>query len=146
MEPCFTRCLCVLKLHFLSSKLSERMKIVDVVGARVFKDGERLITQVRCWDTRRWVFSLRETTTAQNVTSVSAAFCACKGEEADCFYVVESGEVKIMITSQVSASDNASASNASCLSPLMCAGLTGSFVSVAGEGGPAGRGGGGSLL
>uniref|UniRef100_G3N899 cAMP-dependent protein kinase type II regulatory subunit n=1 Tax=Gasterosteus aculeatus aculeatus TaxID=481459 RepID=G3N899_GASAC len=62
----FIECVPLLK----SLELSERMKIVDVVGARVFKDGERLITQ---------------------------------GEEADCFYVVESGEVKIMITSQAKA-------------------------------------------
>lgn len=31
---------------FSLHKLSERMKIVDVLGARVFKDGECLITQV----------------------------------------------------------------------------------------------------
>lgn len=31
-------------------QLSERMKIVDVLGARGFKDGERIITQVRSWD------------------------------------------------------------------------------------------------
>lgn len=29
-------------------KLSERMKIVDVLGARAYKDGERIITQVHC--------------------------------------------------------------------------------------------------
>ncbi|KAM6946592.1 protein kinase, cAMP-dependent, regulatory, type II, alpha, B [Lycodopsis pacificus] len=59
----FIECVPLLK----SLELSERMKIVDVVGARVFKDGERLITQE---------------------------------EEADCFYIVESGEVKIMIKSK----------------------------------------------
>lgn len=26
------------------------MKIVDVLGAHVFKDGERLIMQVQCWE------------------------------------------------------------------------------------------------
>ncbi|KAM4587402.1 protein kinase, cAMP-dependent, regulatory, type II, alpha, B [Odontesthes bonariensis] len=56
----FIECVPLLK----SLELSERMKIVDVLGARVFKDGERIITQ---------------------------------GEKADCFYIVESGEVKIMI-------------------------------------------------
>ncbi|XP_056292685.1 protein kinase, cAMP-dependent, regulatory, type II, alpha, B [Pseudoliparis swirei] len=62
----FIECVPLLK----SLELSERMKIVDVVGARVFKDGECLITQ---------------------------------GDEADCFYIVESGEAKIMIKSKVSA-------------------------------------------
>ncbi|XP_075966763.1 cAMP-dependent protein kinase type II-alpha regulatory subunit-like isoform X2 [Anarhichas minor] len=62
----FIECVPLLK----SLELSERMKIVDVVGARVFKDGERLITQE---------------------------------EEADCFYIVESGEVKIMIKSKTKA-------------------------------------------
>ncbi|KAG7494104.1 cAMP-dependent protein kinase type II-alpha regulatory subunit-like [Solea senegalensis] len=47
-----------------SLELSERMKIVDVLGARAFKDGECVITQ---------------------------------GETADCFYIVESGEVRITI-------------------------------------------------
>ncbi|KAM8914679.1 protein kinase, cAMP-dependent, regulatory, type II, alpha, B [Spinachia spinachia] len=62
----FIECVPLLK----SLELSERMKIVDVVGARAFKDGERLITQ---------------------------------GEDADCFYIVESGEVKIMIKSHTKA-------------------------------------------
>uniref|UniRef100_A0A3P8UIA0 cAMP-dependent protein kinase type II regulatory subunit n=1 Tax=Cynoglossus semilaevis TaxID=244447 RepID=A0A3P8UIA0_CYNSE len=47
-----------------SLELPERMKIVDVLGARVYKDGERVISQ---------------------------------GEKADCFYMVESGEVRITI-------------------------------------------------
>ncbi|XP_037303703.1 protein kinase, cAMP-dependent, regulatory, type II, alpha, B [Pungitius pungitius] len=62
----FIECVPLLK----SLELSERMKLVDVVGARAFKDGERLITQ---------------------------------GEDADCFYIVESGEVKITITSRTKA-------------------------------------------
>ncbi|CAL8338564.1 unnamed protein product [Merluccius merluccius] len=51
-----------------SLELSERMRIVDVLGARVFQDEECIITQ---------------------------------GERADCFYIVESGEVKIMIKSKL---------------------------------------------
>uniref|UniRef100_A0AAY4CN05 cAMP-dependent protein kinase type II-alpha regulatory subunit n=1 Tax=Denticeps clupeoides TaxID=299321 RepID=A0AAY4CN05_9TELE len=47
-------------------ELSERMKIVDVLGVKSFQDGERIIM----------------------VTS-------------DCFYIVESGEVKIMMKSKV---------------------------------------------
>ncbi|KAM7402125.1 hypothetical protein PAMP_017392 [Pampus punctatissimus] len=66
-----------------SLELSERMKIVDVLGARGFKDGERIITQ---------------------------------GESADCFYVVESGEVKIMIKSKTKAGqqDNTGVEVARC--------------------------------
>ncbi|XP_041837256.1 protein kinase, cAMP-dependent, regulatory, type II, alpha, B [Melanotaenia boesemani] len=60
MYETFIECVPLLK----SLELTERMKIVDVLGVRVFKDGERIITQ---------------------------------GERADCFYIVESGEVKIMI-------------------------------------------------
>ncbi|XP_069499426.1 cAMP-dependent protein kinase type II-alpha regulatory subunit [Ambystoma mexicanum] len=50
-----------------SLEVSERMKIVDVIGERSYQDGERIITQ---------------------------------GEQADCFFIVESGEVKIMIKSK----------------------------------------------
>lgn len=59
-----------------SLELSERMKIVDVLGAKSFQDGERIIKQ---------------------------------GEKADCFYIVESGEVKIMMKSKTKAAqqDNA---------------------------------------
>lgn len=62
MYEAFIECVPLLK----SLELSERMKIVDVLGIRVFKDGECIIKE---------------------------------GDEADCFYIVESGEVKIMITS-----------------------------------------------
>ncbi|KAG7244569.1 hypothetical protein INR49_029588 [Caranx melampygus] len=66
-----------------SLELSERMKIVDVLGARGFKDGDRIITQ---------------------------------GAMADCFYIVESGEVKIMIKSKtkVGQQDNAEVEVAHC--------------------------------
>ncbi|XP_043079621.1 protein kinase, cAMP-dependent, regulatory, type II, alpha, B [Puntigrus tetrazona] len=53
-----------------SLQLSERMKIVDVVGMKTFSDGELIIRQ---------------------------------GDSADCFYIVESGEVKIMIRSKTQA-------------------------------------------
>ncbi|XP_062257813.1 cAMP-dependent protein kinase type II-alpha regulatory subunit-like isoform X1 [Platichthys flesus] len=67
MYEAFIECVPLLK----SLELSERMKIVDVLGARVFKDEERVITQ---------------------------------GDQAHCFYIVESGEVKIMIKSKTQAS------------------------------------------
>lgn len=35
-----------LSISFLSLKLSERMKIVDVLGVKTFQDGERIIMQV----------------------------------------------------------------------------------------------------
>ncbi|KAG1973778.1 protein kinase, cAMP-dependent, regulatory, type II, alpha A [Pimephales promelas] len=53
-----------------SLELSERMKIVDVLGVKSFHDGERIIMQ---------------------------------GDKADCFYIVESGEVKIMMKSKTKA-------------------------------------------
>uniref|UniRef100_A0A673L2T9 cAMP-dependent protein kinase type II regulatory subunit n=1 Tax=Sinocyclocheilus rhinocerous TaxID=307959 RepID=A0A673L2T9_9TELE len=59
----------IISLHY-QSKLSERMKIVDVVGMKTFSDGEQIIRQ---------------------------------GDSADCFYVVESGEVRIMIRSKTQA-------------------------------------------
>ncbi|KAM4722014.1 cAMP-dependent protein kinase type II-alpha regulatory subunit [Rhinophrynus dorsalis] len=46
---------------------SERMKIVDVIGEKIYKDGDRIIAQ---------------------------------GDKADCFYIVETGEVKIMMKSK----------------------------------------------
>ncbi|KAF6727433.1 cAMP-dependent protein kinase type II-alpha regulatory subunit [Oryzias melastigma] len=63
MYEAFIECVPLLK----SLELSERMKIVDVLGVRTFNDGERIITQ---------------------------------GDKADCFFIVESGEVKIMIKSK----------------------------------------------
>lgn len=59
-----------------SLEISERMKIVDVLGVKIFQDGERIIMQ---------------------------------GDMADCFYIVESGEVKIMMKSKTKADrqDNA---------------------------------------
>uniref|UniRef100_A0A8C6Z0I3 cAMP-dependent protein kinase type II regulatory subunit n=1 Tax=Nothoprocta perdicaria TaxID=30464 RepID=A0A8C6Z0I3_NOTPE len=53
---------------------SERMKIVDVIGEKVYQDGERIISQ---------------------------------GDKADCFYIVESGEVKILIKSKTMTSKDA---------------------------------------
>uniref|UniRef100_A0A674C7R4 cAMP-dependent protein kinase type II-alpha regulatory subunit n=1 Tax=Salmo trutta TaxID=8032 RepID=A0A674C7R4_SALTR len=53
-----------------SLELSERMKIVDVLGMKTFSDGERIIMQ---------------------------------GDMADCFYIVETGEVKIMMKSKTKA-------------------------------------------
>ncbi|KAM7063791.1 cAMP-dependent protein kinase type II-alpha regulatory subunit isoform 2-T2 [Molossus nigricans] len=50
-----------------SLEVSERMKIVDVIAEKSYKDGERIITQ---------------------------------GEKADCFYIIESGEVSILIKSK----------------------------------------------
>ncbi|XP_061730233.1 cAMP-dependent protein kinase type II-alpha regulatory subunit-like isoform X2 [Nerophis ophidion] len=62
----FVECVPLLK----SLELSERMKIVDVLGARSFKDGERIIAQ---------------------------------GDMADCFFIVETGQVRIMIKSKTKA-------------------------------------------
>ncbi|KAI7790957.1 putative cAMP-dependent protein kinase type II-alpha regulatory subunit-like [Triplophysa rosa] len=53
-----------------SLQLSERMKLVDVLGMKSFKINEQIIKQ---------------------------------GDKADCFYIVESGEVKIMIQSKTAA-------------------------------------------
>nr|XP_060483895.1 cAMP-dependent protein kinase type II-alpha regulatory subunit [Panthera onca] len=53
-----------------SLEVSEQMKIVDVIGEKVYKDGERIITQ---------------------------------GEKADSFYIIESGEVSILIRSKTKA-------------------------------------------
>ncbi|XP_043407512.1 cAMP-dependent protein kinase type II-beta regulatory subunit isoform X3 [Chelonia mydas] len=50
-------------LPFLKSlELSERLKVVDVIGTKIYKDGEQIIAQ---------------------------------GDMADCFFIVESGEVRI---------------------------------------------------
>uniref|UniRef100_A0A8C2YS48 cAMP-dependent protein kinase type II-alpha regulatory subunit n=1 Tax=Chinchilla lanigera TaxID=34839 RepID=A0A8C2YS48_CHILA len=57
-----------------SLEVSERMKIVDVIGEKNYKDGDRIITQ---------------------------------GDKADCFYIIESGEVRIMIRSKTKASKDA---------------------------------------
>ncbi|XP_068997553.1 protein kinase, cAMP-dependent, regulatory, type II, alpha A [Embiotoca jacksoni] len=79
MYECFIESVPLLK----SLELSERMKIVDVLGAKQFSGGERIITQ---------------------------------GDKADCFYIVESGEVKIMMKSKTKAdhADNAEVEIARC--------------------------------
>lgn len=53
-----------------SLEVSERMKIVDVIGEKIYKDGDRIITQ---------------------------------GDKADSFYIIESGEVSILIKSKTKA-------------------------------------------
>lgn len=58
---------------FKSLEMSERMKIVDVIGEKIYKDGERIITQ---------------------------------GEKADSFYIIESGEVSILIKSKTKSNKN----------------------------------------
>ncbi|CAL9702813.1 unnamed protein product [Knipowitschia caucasica] len=66
-----------------SLEANERMKIVDVLGAKQFSNAERIITQ---------------------------------GDKADCFYIVESGDVKIMMKSKTKAdhADNAEVEIARC--------------------------------
>lgn len=84
---------------------TERMKLVDVLGAKQFPDSERIITQVR-WISRSWVLYLIVTVhTTLNcfIYTVSLSFSlSSQGDKADCFYIVESGEVKIMMKSKVS--------------------------------------------
>ncbi|KAK5615200.1 cAMP-dependent protein kinase type II-alpha regulatory subunit [Crenichthys baileyi] len=72
---------CVPLLNCL--ELSERMKIVDVLGVRKFNDGDRIIAQ---------------------------------GDKAECFYIVESGEVKILIRTKTKAGqqDNTEVEVARC--------------------------------
>ncbi|KAM4821225.1 cAMP-dependent protein kinase type II-alpha regulatory subunit [Thomomys bottae] len=57
-----------------SLEVSERMKIVDVIGEKIYKDGERIIAQ---------------------------------GDKADSFYIIESGEVSILIKSKTKTSKDA---------------------------------------
>uniref|UniRef100_A0A7M4FHU8 cAMP-dependent protein kinase type II-alpha regulatory subunit n=1 Tax=Crocodylus porosus TaxID=8502 RepID=A0A7M4FHU8_CROPO len=57
-----------------SLEVSERMKIADVIGEKIYQDGERIISQ---------------------------------GDKADSFYIVESGEVKILIKSKTMTSKEA---------------------------------------
>uniref|UniRef100_W5NAT0 cAMP-dependent protein kinase type II-alpha regulatory subunit n=1 Tax=Lepisosteus oculatus TaxID=7918 RepID=W5NAT0_LEPOC len=66
-----------------SLELSERMKMVDVLGVKMYQDGERIIAQ---------------------------------GDKAECFYIVESGDVKIMMKSKTKADqqDNAEVEIARC--------------------------------
>ncbi|XP_061113079.1 protein kinase, cAMP-dependent, regulatory, type II, alpha A isoform X2 [Conger conger] len=66
-----------------SLEVSERMKIVDVLGMKSFQDGELIIMQ---------------------------------GDQAECFFIVESGEVKIMMKSKTKADqqDNVEVEIARC--------------------------------
>ncbi|XP_023560325.1 cAMP-dependent protein kinase type II-alpha regulatory subunit [Octodon degus] len=57
-----------------SLEVSERMKIVDVIGEKNYKDGDRIITQ---------------------------------GEKANSFYIIESGEVRIMLRSKTKTNKDA---------------------------------------
>ncbi|XP_061688287.1 protein kinase, cAMP-dependent, regulatory, type II, alpha, B [Syngnathoides biaculeatus] len=89
MYEAFVECVPLLK----SLELSERMKIADVLGARCFKDGERVIAQV----TRGNLLAV-----ASNGPDVLSPVWP-QGDAADCFYIVESGQVRIMIKSKTKA-------------------------------------------
>lgn len=96
------------------------MKLVDVLGAKQFLDSERIITQVRVISrklsilTKPLPYILLQIVfictasflccficTASQVFSLSLSLSS-QGDKADCFYIVESGEVKIMMKSKVS--------------------------------------------
>lgn len=73
------------------------MKIVDVLGARCFKDGERIIAQVTYRTRRDWLPAHRQFERTKRVE-----LALPQGDTAECFYIVESGQVRIMIKSKVS--------------------------------------------
>lgn len=75
------------------------MKIVDVLAARSFKDQERIITQVSSQPSLLLFPIGRQF--GLIVTPFVPPRLHLQGDEADCFYIVESGQVKIMIKSKV---------------------------------------------
>lgn len=77
---------------------TERMKIVDVLGAKQFSDGERIITQVGSQMVKDDIIVMVGVST-MNVRIVVSF--PPQGDKADCFYIVETGEVKIMMKSKV---------------------------------------------
>lgn len=102
-QNCFHDAAVLLNILLLSIQATERMKIVDVLGAKQFTDGERIITQVRCAYSR---FGSTLVFTFIQEQCINNCFLS-QGDKADCFYVVESGEVKIMMKSKVRSSPSA---------------------------------------
>lgn len=74
------------------------MKLVDVLGAKQFSDGERIITQVRDCNITAFYLYVKHMTTC---LFIHDCVYSLQGDKADCFYIVESGEVKIMMKSKV---------------------------------------------
>lgn len=70
--------------------------MVDVLGAKTFKDGEQIIEQVNVWF---WFVRLYSWTKMKMFDRLCVFFK--QGDAADCFYIVESGAVKITIKRQV---------------------------------------------
>ena len=80
--------------NLLSShlQLSERMKVVDVISSKVFGDAQQIIAQVTV------VLLTIRTKNNNNIRSlhlVSHRVFVLQGDSADCFYIVESGQVRI---------------------------------------------------
>lgn len=71
---------------------------MDVLGMKQFLDGERIITQVR----HHLMKSLTHFYRAVSMVTVFPPPLPPQGDKAECFFIVESGEVKIMMKSKVS--------------------------------------------
>lgn len=75
-------------------QLSERMKVVDVISSKVFGDSQRIIAQVTAgfYDPTILCFFFPHILRCCCANSQSL-----QGDLADCFYIVESGQVRITI-------------------------------------------------
>lgn len=73
-------------------QLSERMKVVDVISSKVFSDSQQIIAQV----TTAFLF-FPHTGPLKLVVADFILFVFLQGDSADCFYIVESGQVRITI-------------------------------------------------
>lgn len=69
-------------------QLSERMKVVDVISSRVYSDSQQIIAQVISLFVRFSYFCYIYSYNHLNAS-------ALQGDLADCFYIVESGQVRI---------------------------------------------------
>lgn len=79
------------------AQVSERMKVVDVLSTRVYSDSQQIIAQVNNVFVQSafiGLFFLKNSTCFCAPLQLLCCFLS-QGDLADCFYIVESGQVRI---------------------------------------------------
>ncbi|KAK0145799.1 cAMP-dependent protein kinase type II-beta regulatory subunit [Merluccius polli] len=79
-----------------SLELSERMKVVDVLSTKVYSHGQQIIAQVNIFSRSYLQLICTLIGLDYGFLIASHRFCYClQGDLANCFYIVESGQVRI---------------------------------------------------
>lgn len=73
------------------------MKVVDVLSTKVYGDGQQIIAQVSSsgWSIVILILILMHMVWPQTTAFITRFCCGLQGDLANCFYIIESGQVKI---------------------------------------------------